>query len=599
MKLIRNILIMKNLLGRQGNQKNERKYLSNQKLNLNEQEKKLQSQIKLLEQSLNTTEVETKKVDLEQKQLDDNMIQIESNIMKLHTEAKKLIENLIHEISEHKTIEKTAANLLKQTNLTKIEIEDKEVELENLLNEYARVQIDKLNTNQQIEELERKKKEVLKEKEDKEITVATYEVQIRQGHDLNGKKQHEVGRLNKQHDELNSQTTESNRGPLEAQRNGLKRSREEHNQKIEEYKREWTKKQTQLVTLNNQLEAEETDLNHLKVKQTILEQKKLRLNNNYRSHDKEIQEIQNTFKNLQTEMNRLNDRLATNISQENKLKNENINNESEFIQRLKDMEKEAVSLEVQVDWLREQKADLLADIVEHERQILLWERKIHLEKEMQETLDPTYGQKELEELKKDIHRMELRLDDVRKKQEQVISDIEKAVSKKEMITLKYQNKDKNQERTKNKKELRNQPSTLNKQINNLKGTLNTTTQHSKQIDLSIRQTAQELDAIAQQIELNSGTAHHMEREVYEANNSLSSAKIRKFINIAQVSNLQLQAKKYEDLIAHKAKLVMPESQLRARLDEQRQQNQNVNEALLKVLNDHPQYGFILQQLIEL
>lgn len=90
-------------------------------------------------------------------------------------------------------------------------------------------------------------------------------------------------------------------------------------------------------------------------------------------------------------MNRLNDRLATNISQENKLKNENINNESEFIQRLKDMEKEAVSLEVQVDWLREQKADLLADIVEHERQILLWERKIHLEKEMQETLDPTYG----------------------------------------------------------------------------------------------------------------------------------------------------------------------------------------------------------------
>ena len=31
--------------------------------------------------------------------------------MKLHTETKKLIENLIHEISEHKTIEKTAANI--------------------------------------------------------------------------------------------------------------------------------------------------------------------------------------------------------------------------------------------------------------------------------------------------------------------------------------------------------------------------------------------------------------------------------------------------------------------------------------------------------
>jgi len=31
--------------------------------------------------------------------------------MKLHTETKGLIEHLINDISEHKTIEKTAANL--------------------------------------------------------------------------------------------------------------------------------------------------------------------------------------------------------------------------------------------------------------------------------------------------------------------------------------------------------------------------------------------------------------------------------------------------------------------------------------------------------
>jgi hypothetical protein len=60
---------------------------------------------------------------------------------------------------------------------------------------------------------------------------------------------------------------------------------------------------------------------------------------------------------------------------------------------------------------------------------LLWERKITLEKEMQETLNPNYGQKELEELKKEIHRMELRLDDIRKKQENVIVEMERAVYK--------------------------------------------------------------------------------------------------------------------------------------------------------------------------
>lgn len=75
-------------------------------------------------------------------------------------------------------------------------------------------------------------------------------------------------------------------------------------------------------------------------------------------------------------MNRLNDLLAKNQFMEVKLKNENSHNESEFVQRLKDLEKESVRLELEIDNLREHKADLLYEIVEQERQILLWERKI-------------------------------------------------------------------------------------------------------------------------------------------------------------------------------------------------------------------------------
>ncbi|PNW83653.1 hypothetical protein CHLRE_05g238270v5 [Chlamydomonas reinhardtii] len=54
------------------------------------------------------------------------------------------------------------------------------------------------------------------------------------------------------------------------------------------------------------------------------------------------------------------------------------------------------------------KRDTLAEIVEAERQIMLWERKIQLEKEMQEVLDPTVGQDVVAEMKKEIHRMTLR-----------------------------------------------------------------------------------------------------------------------------------------------------------------------------------------------
>lgn len=52
---------------------------------------------------------------------------------------------------------------MKQANRISVEIEEKEMELENLLNEIARVKIDQLNTKSQIELLEQKKNEALAE----------------------------------------------------------------------------------------------------------------------------------------------------------------------------------------------------------------------------------------------------------------------------------------------------------------------------------------------------------------------------------------------------------------------------------------------------
>lgn len=63
---------------------------------------------------------------------------------------------------EHTAIEKTASNFMKQANMTALECEEKEVELEGLLNEIARVKIDQLNTKSQIEILESKKAEIIK-----------------------------------------------------------------------------------------------------------------------------------------------------------------------------------------------------------------------------------------------------------------------------------------------------------------------------------------------------------------------------------------------------------------------------------------------------
>jgi peptidoglycan hydrolase CwlO-like protein len=79
---------------------------------------------------------------------------------------------------------------------------------------------------------------------------------------------------------------------------------------------------------------------------------------------------------------------------------------------------------------------VLAEIVETERQIMLWERKIMLEKEMAAVLDPTVGQDVVGEMKKEIHRMELRLGELMRLQEKLMTDMERSLSKREVIAVK-------------------------------------------------------------------------------------------------------------------------------------------------------------------
>lgn len=52
---------------------------------------------------------------------------------------------------------------------------------------------------------------------------------------------------------------------------------------------------------------------------------------------------------------------------------------------------------------------------------MLWERKLILEKEMRDVLDPTVGQDVVGEMKKEIHRMTLRHGELMKVQEKLMS----------------------------------------------------------------------------------------------------------------------------------------------------------------------------------
>merc|ERR1719262_1371543 len=130
--------------------------------------------------------------------------------------------------------------------------------------------------------------------------------------------------------------------------------------------------------------------------------------------------------------------IVKNDSRSNQLSNANQMMEVEFVAKLKEIETQCLTMEASVGQVKEEKAAMTQDILEAERQVLLWERKISLEKEMQEALDPNIGQAEASAMQKEIHRMELRLDQLKRRQEQMIMEMERAIHKRDAIALKYE-----------------------------------------------------------------------------------------------------------------------------------------------------------------
>merc|ERR1719478_685639 len=202
----------------------------------------------------------------------------------------------------------------------------------------------------------------------------------------------------------------------------------------------------------------------------------------------------------------MNGAIVKNETRSKDLANSNAMMETEFVAKLKEIEAQCLSMEAQVGQVKEEKAAMTQDILEAERQVLLWERKISLEKEMQQALDPNIGQSDASAMQKEIHRMELRLDQLKRRQESMIMEMERAIHKRDAIALKYEPKAK---KTKSATSAAN----LKRQIQSLKNNLRLCTQANSDTEQKINVAENELEQLTKTIEASNEECTHMEQQV--------------------------------------------------------------------------------------
>jgi len=357
--------------------------------------------------------------------------------LKFLTECNSLIEKNLIVLSQKETHDKQTDNLEKQNlNLIRDDM-DLQVEIELKENEISRIEIDYLNVKAQNDQLAKKINLMNNEITKLEKEYSKAESQIKHNHEDLEKKQLKVDYLNKKFGEIAKSRGGEEEGVYEVKLNELNRLKQHLSKSIEDNENEWLNKKTMVVELENKLSEHQEELVEGRSKKTILEHKKIRLNNQLEQNTKEITRVEVDIKNLGFEMNKSNKLIDKSLANKDKLEHKFFNVEINFSDRLQKKENESIKLEIEIEVLREEKADTLAQVLEVERQIHLWERKIRLETQMQEIIKPEKGLKDVEEIRLNIHRQELLFNGLKKQQEQIIKNMEMAVQRRDFIKLKY------------------------------------------------------------------------------------------------------------------------------------------------------------------
>nr|KAF6455148.1 coiled-coil domain containing 40 [Rousettus aegyptiacus] len=347
---------------------------------------------------------------------------------------RKLDTAILEKLQEHMTSNKMSKHFRqlilklqkKKTNLV--------THLSKIDGDIAQTTLDITNTSCRLNMHQKTLGELDKEVKKVNELITNSENEISRRMTLIERKQGLINFLNKQLEQMLSELGGEEVGPLELEIKRLSRLLDEHSTAVSQAQVSWLRLQQEMVKATQEREEQLAALHMFKKEVQILEQKKLRIERKIDQEKEEQKDIERHMKGLDNDLKRLHVLSSRSRSDSEGLQQHNLVTENEFVRSLKASERETIEMQERLDQLTEEKASILNSLVEAEHQIMLWEKKIQLAKEMRASVDSETGQTEIRAMKAEIHRMKVKHEQLLKHQERMIRDMELAVARRETIT---------------------------------------------------------------------------------------------------------------------------------------------------------------------
>jgi len=411
-----------------------------------ERHEKLTEKLLRLEKSLEKVEEDLAAASTEKQAAEDELNATEGRLQKATQELKRLEAERLNAISEQTSLDKAAQNVKATIEKTYTAIAEAEMATAAEENRLARVRVDALHTEAANAELRERLEEHKADLKAKDALIAKYDQEIKRRNDEISKKEQQVNQLTRKLDGLKEkagldaakakQEEEEQMGPLEATIRELQDEIVLKGKESEEMQRQWIQGQTQLVGVERSIDTKSARMQERGARLTILNQKRLKIDGQFSSEQRELEQLERSVDAMHLDMTRINELTAQHRRLKERLVDDTKALEQTFVARLKAKEAEALEQEAAIARLKEEKERILADCEDAERRAILWSKKIELERETQAALDPNVGATEVKSMQNEIQRMRLRYDQLRKLEQEKIKEMERAVYKRDSIGTK-------------------------------------------------------------------------------------------------------------------------------------------------------------------
>ena len=394
----------------------------------------LSQQFELLQETLKATNKEEKALVSAVSKIESEITTVNHKCELLIRERHKIEEKISTMRHEQSSMSKVAQNLARDEKSILIKIHDKEIESATILNEIARLDIDRLNTQAHNTQLEEKLNDELAALKSTEAMIDVQESEIRRCNDEIEKKTIRVAKLNREYNKMVEDCEdEEPTGPLESTIKSLSKEIEQETTDIRALQREWLMRQTELIKTISKTNAIQENDSESTSRLGILRQKLLRLVQEIHTNEASMKSIDYKTRGLHTDITRLNDLIEQNTRRQAEYENKIAVHAMEFERELLELNQQATRLESQLAEVQTNNKKMLDEIKDTQDEVKVWEKKIQVEKETQEELHTSKDAIDTKGMEKEIQRMKHRLESLVRTQEQLLRDMELAIHKREDI----------------------------------------------------------------------------------------------------------------------------------------------------------------------